>query len=84
MNAGKRRANVRLERAIWEALRDIASREECSMDELVAQIDAQRKTPNLSAAIRNYIVAYYRVMLLESWENVKLQKQNKTINRCLH
>jgi predicted DNA-binding ribbon-helix-helix protein len=55
-----RRTRVRLEITSWEALHDVAKRKGCSVHSLVAEIDRERTRPNLSAAIRGYVVAYYR------------------------
>ena len=55
-----RRTSVRLESEMWEALHDIACWKACTVDALVTEIDRQREYPNLTAAIRSYIVAYYR------------------------
>jgi predicted DNA-binding ribbon-helix-helix protein len=54
------RTSVRLEPVMWEALHDIAARRGLSIHELVTEIDSQRATPGLTAAIRVYIVSYYR------------------------
>jgi predicted DNA-binding ribbon-helix-helix protein len=55
-----RRTRVRLDITSWDALYDIARRKGCSVRELIAEIDRERQEPNLSAAIRSYVVAYYR------------------------
>jgi predicted DNA-binding ribbon-helix-helix protein len=54
-----RRTRIRLEIASWEALYDVARRKGCSVNALVAEINRERTRPNLSAAIRSYVVAYY-------------------------
>jgi predicted DNA-binding ribbon-helix-helix protein len=58
-----RRTGVPLENVMWEALHDIARRKGCSVDALVTEIDHERGSRNLSAAIRSYVVAYYRAMM---------------------
>jgi predicted DNA-binding ribbon-helix-helix protein len=45
---------------MWQALREIAARERCSVNDLVTGIDRRRADSGLTAAIRAYIVAYYR------------------------
>jgi predicted DNA-binding ribbon-helix-helix protein len=55
-----RRTSVRLEPVMWQALREIAARERCSVNDLVTGIDRRRADSGLTAAIRAYIVAYYR------------------------
>jgi hypothetical protein len=53
-----RLANARLEIVMWTALHDVARRKGCSVDDLVTEIDAERKSRNLGAAIRNHLVEY--------------------------
>jgi len=57
---GGRRTSVRLEPTMWEALREIARRREMSLHSLVTGIDRERTASSLTAAIRVYIVDYYR------------------------
>jgi len=45
---------------MWESLRDIARRRGVRINELVTEIDRNRETPGLTAAIRVYIVGFYR------------------------
>jgi predicted DNA-binding ribbon-helix-helix protein len=45
---------------MWEALQDIARRQERTVHDLVTQIDRERTASSLTAAIRVYIVAFYR------------------------
>jgi predicted DNA-binding ribbon-helix-helix protein len=55
-----RRTSVRLEPVMWEALQDIARRQERTVHDLVTQIDRERTASSLTAAIRVYIVGFYR------------------------
>ena len=55
-----RRTSVRLEPLMWEALHDIAKRREVTVHDLVTQIEASRTASSLTAAIRVYIVDFYR------------------------
>ena len=54
------RTSVRLEPVMWEALRDIAAQRRLSVHDLVTAIDLQRSESSLTAAIRVYIVNFYR------------------------
>ncbi len=47
--------SVSLEDEFWEALREIADAQECSMNALIAEIDGARRG-NLSSAIRLYVL----------------------------
>jgi predicted DNA-binding ribbon-helix-helix protein len=55
-----RRTSVRLEPAMWEALGEIAWRRQLSLNALATEIDGQRNASSLTAAIRVYIVGFYR------------------------
>ena len=57
---GGRRTSVRLEPVMWKALRDIAGRRQLSVHDLITEIALLRYAPTLSAAIRVYIVDFYR------------------------
>jgi predicted DNA-binding ribbon-helix-helix protein len=54
------RTSVRLEPVMWEALRDIANGRGMPVNDLVTEIDRHRGAPSLTAAIRVYIVDFYR------------------------
>ena len=55
-----RRTSVRLEALMWDSLRDIARKRGVSLTDLVTEIDSQRDRLSLTAAIRVYIVDFYR------------------------
>src|SRR5438552_8072873 len=55
-----RRTSVRFEPVMWEALQDIARRQERTVHDLVTEIDRDRSASSLTAAIRVYIVDFYR------------------------
>ena len=55
-----RRTSVRLEPDLWEALRDIAAREDRSMNEICSDIDRTRGDTSLTSAMHIYIVNYFR------------------------
>ncbi len=57
---GGHRTSVRLEALMWESLRDIARRRGVGVNELVTEIDRRRDEIGLTAAIRVYIVEFYR------------------------
>jgi predicted DNA-binding ribbon-helix-helix protein len=59
------RTSVRLEPAIWEALQDILQREAKTLNELVTEIERARTASSLTAAIRVFVVRYYRDALRE-------------------
>jgi predicted DNA-binding ribbon-helix-helix protein len=52
--------SVTLEEPFWEALKELSDRQDKSVSQLVAEIDAQRGDENLSSALRVYILNYVR------------------------
>src|SRR5262245_50716760 len=61
---GGHRTSVRLEPVMWDALHDIARQQQMGMHQLVTTIDRERTTSSLTAAIRVYIVDFYRAASL--------------------
>ena len=61
---GGHRTSVRLEPVMWDALQDIARRRRVTMHDLVTYIDRARTASSLTAAIRVYIVDFYRAAAL--------------------
>ena len=55
-----RRTSVRLEATMWDALSEIAVQEQKTVHQLVTEVDRQRTESSLTAAIRVYIVGFYR------------------------
>ena len=49
---------------MWDALHDIARRLRVTMHDLVTDIDRERTASSLTAAIRVYIVDFYRAAAL--------------------
>src|SRR5271169_6544584 len=58
------RTSVRLEPVMWDALRDIAQRLGATLHDLVTDIDRERTASSLTAAIRVFIVDFYRTAAL--------------------
>ena len=57
---GGRRATIRLDPVMWDALEDIAERQGRSTDDLIPEIHGSRGERSLAAAIRIFIVQFYR------------------------
>jgi predicted DNA-binding ribbon-helix-helix protein len=57
---GARRTTMRLEPVMWEALAEIADERCLSVPDLLSEIEQAQGGSNLSAAVRVYIVEYYR------------------------
>jgi len=54
---------VSLEEAFWKGLKHIAQERRQTLGHLLISIDADRKRPNLSSAIRVFVLEYYRDQL---------------------
>jgi predicted DNA-binding ribbon-helix-helix protein len=54
------RTSVRLEPLMWEALREIAGWRGIGLNALITEIAQSREASSLTAAIRVYIVDFYR------------------------
>jgi predicted DNA-binding ribbon-helix-helix protein len=55
-----RRTSIRLEPQMWDAFQEIARREGRTIGELATLVNQQRHQSSLTAAIRAFIVTYYR------------------------
>lgn len=62
---GERRTSLRLEPVMWDALAEICRREEMSLHELCGLIDSRRRASSLTAAIRVFILTYFRAAATE-------------------
>lgn len=56
-----KRTSMRMEHAMWDALEDIAGRENKTVGELCAIIAARKIGSNLTAAVRLFIIVYFRI-----------------------
>jgi len=59
-NIAGHRTSISLESPFWDALKELAARDQISMAQLVARIDQARGKTNLSSAVRVHILAQYR------------------------
>lgn len=57
--------SITLEDDFWRALSDIAEEKHLPLNALITHIDAERNAPNLSSAIRLYVLAHLQVKLSE-------------------
>jgi predicted DNA-binding ribbon-helix-helix protein len=60
------RTSVRLEPVMWDALHDIARHLRVTIHDVVTEIDRRRTASSLTAAIRVYIVDFYRTAALHA------------------
>ena len=54
----KHRTSLSLEKEFWDALKIIAKKQKCSVENLVAEIDSKRKT-SLASSIRVHLLKFY-------------------------
>jgi predicted DNA-binding ribbon-helix-helix protein len=54
------KTSVSLEGEFWNSLQEIAKEGAMTLAELVAAIDRKRQHPNLSSAIRLFVLGFYR------------------------
>ena len=54
------KTSVSLEDAFWDALKDIATHQDTTLSDLVAEIDSTRMQGNLSSAIRLFVLENIR------------------------
>jgi len=60
------RTSLRLEPLMWEALEEICRREGRSLNDICACIEAQRGRSSRTAAVRVFILRYFRAAATES------------------
>jgi predicted DNA-binding ribbon-helix-helix protein len=57
------KTSVSLEDAFWKGLKEIAMRRDLTLSEMVAIIDSERASGNLSSAIRLFVLDHYRAQI---------------------
>lgn len=55
-----RRTSLRMEPLLWDSLKEIAQREGLTIHKMCSEIDCRRGPANLTAALRVFIISYYR------------------------
>ncbi len=57
---GRRRTSLRLEPAMWRALEEVARNSGLTVHEVCTLIDQRRRESSLTAAVRVFLLSYYR------------------------
>lgn len=65
MLAGKP-TSVSLEREFWVALKELAEEASIPVNELINRVDGARGAPNLSSALRIFVIEQFRQKALEA------------------
>jgi len=74
----QRRTSVRLEPEMWRALNEIASIERCSIHDLCAAVhDLKEEDTSFTAALRVFLMEYYRTAAKTSQSVSMVQKRLK-------
>lgn len=60
-----RRTSLRLEPSMWDALAEIASREDRPVGAVVSEIDRRPRGVGLTAAVRAFLLGYFRAAATE-------------------
>lgn len=60
------RTSMRLESEFWDALQEICAREGMTVNQICTQVYRQRGKASLTAAIRVYVIAYFRETAAQS------------------
>lgn len=60
------RTSVRLEPAMWDALHHVCEREQKSLAEVVTDIARDQVESSLTAAIRVYVMSYFRAAAMQA------------------
>lgn len=77
-----RRTSVRLEPCMWQALREIAEIERCSIHDLCGAVyDSKEEGASFTAALRVYLMEYYRTAARTSRQVTSVQQHLKTAVR---
>ena len=62
---GRRRTSLRLEPDMWDALEEVYQRENINRHELFGMIDRFRHASSLTAAVRVFVLNYFRAAATE-------------------
>ncbi|MCE9508708.1 MAG: ribbon-helix-helix domain-containing protein [Alphaproteobacteria bacterium] len=75
-----RRTSIRLEPAMWNALNEIAALEECSIHDLCGAVhDLKEPGASFTAALRVFMMEYYRSAALVNVQVSQVQRKIKAI-----
>jgi len=65
INVSGRRTSVRMEPVMWRSLNDIRDREGLTLNQICTLVDSLRGEMGLTAALRVFIISYYRAVALD-------------------
>lgn len=62
---GTKRTSLRLEQTLWDAVAEICQRENLNLSELCERLNDRRHEATLTAALRVYVLCYFKVAATE-------------------
>jgi len=65
VNVSGRRTSIRIEEELWSAAEELCMREEMTLHELCTLIDQHRGSSGLTAALRVFLIVYFRLAATE-------------------
>lgn len=92
INVSGRRTSVRMEPVMWASLNEIRDREGLTMNQICSLVDSLRGDMGLTAALRVFIISYYRAVAGDSarpeppddgGRNVRLGVRSKPLSSAL-
>lgn len=60
LQIGSRKTSITVEDAFWDALKQISTETSTSVKDLITGVDRRRDHPNLSSAVRLFVLEFYR------------------------
>lgn len=79
-----RRTSVRLEPEMWHALREVAEMEKCSIHDLCSAVyDQKEQGASFTAALRVFLMEYYRTAARASQQVTSVQRQLKDCQKVV-
>ena len=77
------KTSVSLEDAFWTGLKEIATRRDMTLSDLVASIDTDRRQGNLSSAIRLFVLDHYRALAGEEVDEAAQEAEARPAQSAL-
>ena len=78
-----RRTSLRLELPMWDGLEEICRREGCTLHEICTAVENQRGPLSLTAAVRVFILTYFRAAATEAGHKAAGHGKQPALDRNL-
>jgi predicted DNA-binding ribbon-helix-helix protein len=80
---GGHKTSVSVEDAFWKGLKEIASKRELTLSQLIGSIDAERRHGNLSSGLRLFVLDYYRSKINPALANRESDLESASVARSV-